>query len=94
MTIVSFLSRVSDAILNPIILLLSAVAFLYFVYGVVRYLKTDVADSGREEARNAIIWGIVGMIIMFSVYGLINFVLATFGIPPTDVRFIQSKLGN
>jgi hypothetical protein len=83
MTIVPFLQQVSGLILNPIILLLFALSFLYFVYGVFKYLSVDASDTGgkREEARDAIIWGIVGMVIMFSVYGIINFILTSFGIP-------------
>ena len=86
MTIVPFLQRVSNVILNPIILLLFAVSFLYFVYGVVKFLQQEADGKGteREEAKNSIKWGIVGMVIMFSVYGLINFVLASFGIQPTS----------
>jgi hypothetical protein len=40
-------------------------------------------DKSRKEAQNAILWGIVGMVIMFSVFGLIRFVLITFGIDPS-----------
>ena len=86
MTIVPFLQRVSNLILNPIILLLFAVSFLYFVYGVFKFLSVDVADASRKESKNAIIWGIVGMVIMFSVYGILNFVLSTFGIPAATVN--------
>lgn len=55
-------------------------AFLYSFYGIVRFLSLEAGDKDRDEARNAIMWGIVGMVIMFSVYGLIRFVLGTFGI--------------
>lgn len=83
MTIIPFLNRVNDLILNPLILLVFALSFVYFFYGVVQFLRMDAADKGRDEARNAILWGIVGMAIMFSVYGLIRFVLTTFGLPTT-----------
>lgn len=88
-TIVPFLNKVNDMILNPIILLLFAISFLYFVYGIVKFLNLDVADTSRKDAKNAIIWGIVGMLIMFSVYGIINFVLTTFGIPTSDIKYIS-----
>ncbi len=45
----------------------------------------DSADKDRIEARNAIMWSIVGMIVMFSVYGLIQFTLLTFGVAPSDI---------
>ena len=87
LTIVPFLNRVNSLILNPIILLLFALSFVYFIYGVVKFLQSDVADksAGRTEARDAIFWGIVGMLIMFSVYGIIRFVLTSFGIDPSDI---------
>lgn len=87
-TIAPFLNKVNAFILNPIIYLLFAVSFVYFSYGVVRFLTLDASDGKRKEARDAILWGIVGMVIMFSVYGLIRFVLATFGIDQSDVKYI------
>lgn len=82
MTIVPFLNRVDAYVLNPIIALLFAISFLYFSYGVVRFLSHDAdgKNPAREEAKNSIIWGIVGMAVMFSVFGLINFILISFGI--------------
>ncbi|MES3005288.1 MAG: hypothetical protein V4690_04290 [Patescibacteria group bacterium] len=93
MTIVPFLYKVNNLILNPLILLVFALAFLYFIYGIVMFLKTDPGDKGqtRIEARNSILWGIVGMVIMFSVYGIIRFILATFGIAPSE---IEGEAGN
>lgn len=70
-----------------------AVAFLYFVYGVFNFLSLDMnaADKSRQEARDAIMWGIIGMVIMFSVYGIIRFVLDTFGISPSDIQSSGAK---
>ena len=91
MTIVPFLNRVNDLILNPLLLLAFSVAFIYFFYGIVTFLRLDSADKTREEAKSAIFWGIVGMLIMFSVYGIIHFVLATFGIQPSDIDSSGAK---
>ena len=87
MTIVPFLNRVNQLILNPIIMLLFGVSLVVFLYGIVKFLTLDAGDTGtkRSEARSAILWGMVGMLIMFSVYGLIRFVLDTFGITPNDI---------
>ena len=96
MTIVPFLNNLNQLVLNPIILLLFGVSFIYFIYGVIKFLSSDAGDKGgkRLEARNSILWGIVGMLIMFSVYGIIRFVLDTFGISPSDpsVGFIRGSL--
>lgn len=93
MTVNQFLGRVNELILNPLIGLAFALAFAYFVYSIVKYLSLDVSDSkSRKEMQDAIMWGIVGMIIMFCVYGIIHFVLATFGIsnvPPEVQKYIR-----
>lgn len=92
LTIIPFLHRVNDLILNPLLALAFGLAFVYFTYGVIKFLSVDAADKSRKEARDAIMWGIIGMIIMFSVFGLIKFVLATFGIsgiPPEAEQFIK-----
>lgn len=85
MDIVPFLRKVNSAITNPLILLMFAIAFVYFLYGVVKFLASDVTDKSRNEARDAILWGIIGMVIMFSVYGIIQFVLDTFQVPTSTV---------
>ena len=82
MTIIPFLNRVNEFILNPLILLAFGLSLVYFIYGIVRFLQLEAGDKSRKEAQDAIIWGIVGMVIMFSVYGIIRFVLATFGVTP------------
>ncbi len=80
MTIVPFLNKLNEVILNPLILLMFGLALVYFVYGIIKFLSLPAGDKGRDEARRSIMWGIIGMAIMFSVFGLIHFVLATFGL--------------
>ena len=86
MDLSAFLSNVNAYILNPLILLAFAVSTVYFFYGIVKFLAkgSEVVDKSREEAQKAILWGLVGMIVMFSVFGLIRFVLDTFGINSSD----------
>jgi succinate dehydrogenase/fumarate reductase cytochrome b subunit len=94
MSIDTFLHKVNDLILNPIIALLFALSFVYFIYGIIRFLASDAGDKGgqRAEARNSIIWGIVGMVIMFSVFGIIKFVMTTFGISSSDIGDAKNYL--
>ena len=86
MTITPFLTKVDDVIINPLILLAFALATLYFFYGIVKFLNPNTGEKDKLEARSAILWGIVGMAIMFSVYGIIGFVLSTFGIAQPNAQ--------
>ena len=87
MDITEFLQRVNYYVFNPIIVLLFGVATLYFIYGIIRFLSTNAGDKSatRIEARNSMLWGIVGMFVMISVYALIRLVLVTFGITTGDI---------
>ena len=78
----AFLDRVIVQIINPIILLLSAGAFVVFVWGVFQFIVKAGDDTAREEGRRAILWGIVGLVVIFGAYGIINVALHTFNIAP------------
>jgi len=84
-TIVPFLYRVSSVILNPIIQLAFAIAILIFFYGIFQFISEETGDKGREQGKKKIKWGLVGMLIMFSAYGIINLILGTFNFPKPGI---------
>ena len=75
-----FLKKVVTEIVNPIILLLSAVAFVLFIWGVFEFVAHAGDETKRTEGKRAIMWGIVGLVIIFGAYGILNIALGTFGI--------------
>jgi len=77
----TLLAKIAAAILNPLIILAFAIAFVVFLWGVFTFIASEAADTKREEGKKKIIWGLFGMFIMFSAYGLIRLILGTFGIP-------------
>ena len=87
MDISVFLNKVNQFILNPLILLAFGVAFLVFFWGVFQFIASETTDSRREEGKKKILYGLFGMFIMVSAYGLIRLVLGTFGIPATGYPF-------
>ena len=78
----AFLARVVAQIINPIILLLSAGAFVAFLWGVFEFVRNAGDETKRAEGRSAIMWGLIGLVIIFGAYGIINLALGTFGIDP------------
>ena len=76
-----FLGKVVVEIINPIILLLAASAFVVFLWGVYEFIKGAGEESKREDGRRAILWGLVGLVIIFGAYGIINIALDTFSLP-------------
>lgn len=80
MTFAHFLNKLFDLILNPAIVLLFAVALLIFFWGIVQFISSETANTKRKEGQKKIIWGLVGLFIMFSAYGIIRLILNTFGL--------------
>ncbi len=80
LSIQSFLSRISEFILNPIIVLMFVVALLTFFWGLVEFIRSAGSEDGRETGKRNMMWGIIGMVIMVGVYGIIRITLSTFGI--------------
>jgi len=88
MLIADFLNKVNRFILNPLILLAFAIAFLVFFWGIFEFIFSGTADAKREEGKKKIFWGLFGIFIMFSAYGIINLILGTFKIPnPSYITF-------
>jgi len=79
-TVVPLLNKINQFILNPIILLAFSVALIVFFWGIFEFIRSETADKEREKGKNKIIYGLIGMFIMFSAYGLIRLVLGTFSI--------------
>ena len=80
MDISAFLNKINQFILNPLILLAFAIAFLVFFWGIFQFIASQTTDAGRDEGKRKIFWGLFGMFIMFAAYGLIRLILGTFGI--------------
>ncbi|MEK9161025.1 MAG: pilin [Patescibacteria group bacterium] len=58
-----------------IVPLLYAIAFLLFLIGVVRFLFS-MEDEKRNEGKKFIFWGIIGFVVLFSVWGLVKLLLS------------------
>ncbi|MES3005425.1 MAG: hypothetical protein V4664_00570 [Patescibacteria group bacterium] len=70
----------NEIIVNPLIALMFGVALAVFLWGVFQYLQGGDSQEARSTGGRHIFWGLVGMMIMISAFGIINIVLGTFGI--------------
>lgn len=71
------LDKIKENILNPFIAFLLVLAIAYFLFGVVKFINGFDNPSAREEGKKHMLWGVVGIVIMVSVYGLLSIVKAT-----------------
>jgi hypothetical protein len=75
------LCYVTGIINNSIIPLLFALALVMFVWGVIKFfiINSD-EEAKRAEGKQFMIWGIVALAVMLSVWGLVGILKTTFGI--------------
>lgn len=85
----TLMSKINDVIINPIVTFMFAVALLFFVFGIVQFLANPADEEGRQKGKQNIIWGVVGMAIMVSVFGIMRFVINSLGFTGPGGKEIQ-----
>ena len=87
-SVLTFVGKISTEILNPIIAMMFAFAMAYFVYGVVSYIWNPDNEEAREKGRKSMFWGVIGMFIMVSVFGIMKFLIDSIGADPTLMNYV------
>jgi len=80
----SFIASVNKEILNPLILLLFALALVFFFYGVFEFLSDPENEEKKTKGKSHMIWGIVGLTIMMGVWFILGVIIDTFNIKGID----------
>lgn len=64
-------------LVNPIIALLTGLAVVFFVWNVLRFIMSAGDEKGRGVAKNGIIYGVIGLFVLFSFWGLVELLRAS-----------------
>ncbi len=66
------------ALMNAIIPVLVIFAIAFFFIGLIRYIYNAGDAKGRSSGRTAIIWGLIGLFVIFSLWGILQFLTTAF----------------
>lgn len=75
-----------------IIPLLAVVALLFFIIGVGRFIRSAGDGKDIKDTKNLLIWGVIGLFVLTSIWGIISFIRSEFGfggnvgIPKIEVK--------
>ncbi len=72
--------KFASVVINPLILIMFAIALLVFVWGVAESIRQSSNPSAANTGKKHILYGIIGMVIMVSAFTLVNLLLSSFGI--------------
>ena len=73
-------------VLDSLIPVIFGIGIIYFFWGVVKYIRAAGDPKAAAEGRSIMIYGIIGLAVMASVYGLINFLTDSAGLNNTPVN--------
>ena len=84
--VASTIIYIINSVLVPVIF---ALAFIVFLWGIAKgYIFSIGDEEAVKSGHKLILWGIIGFVVMISIWGLVNVVANTFGLagsyaPPT-----------
>lgn len=74
------LNNLLKYIVNPLVALLFALAFLIFLWGLLQLMWNGANPMKNIQGKDHMIWGVIGMFIMVSFGAIINLIVSTFGL--------------
>ncbi len=72
-----------DIVTKILIPLAFGLCTLFFLWGIVKYIKSD-AGNEKAEGRRIMVWGVVGLFVAFCIWGIIAFLQSELGLPPIE----------
>jgi FtsH-binding integral membrane protein len=72
------LISIVQSVFSALVPLIVSLAVVVFLWGVLKYVIAGSNKDGKEEGRKFMIWGIIGLVVMVSVWGLVAMVKNTF----------------
>ena len=78
-TVGSVLSTIKN-IMDLLIPIFITLAVLYFFWGLGKYILSTNDENSKLDGKNIMIWGILALFVMVSVWGIIGVISNTFGI--------------
>lgn len=76
-------------IINNIIPFLVGLAVFIIIFGILGYISSAANEEKRTEAKNFILWGVIGVFLMLSVWGLVTILLNTFNLNNSNAIVTQ-----
>lgn len=60
-------------IINLLLPITVAAALLFFFYGLAKFVLAAGEEDAKDEGKRIMIWGVVALFVMVSVWGLVSF---------------------
>lgn len=65
---------------RTLIPIIFGLAIVFFFWGLVTFLRAAGDPKAQEAGRNQMIWGVIAIAVMISIYGLVAWLQTVFGV--------------
>lgn len=93
---VNYLSSLINSakfLLDQLVVFLIALAIVWFIWNVIKYAMSSEED-GKEKAKQQMIWGIIAIAVIVSVWGLVAILQNIFGVNTQGPGNVRGLLPN
>lgn len=73
-----------SALIQSVIPIIIGLSILMFLWGIFKFFFLANDDAGRTDGKKFIIWGLIALVVMVSIWGLVNILRSA--IIPSDAE--------
>ena len=88
---------IANNVLNLVKVLVTIVfvlAVVAFGWGIVKFIFAGGDPSGIAKAKAFLLWGVIGMAVMASLFGLVGFLQTYFGVEAGGLNIVPPQIRN
>lgn len=78
-------------LLNQLVVFLIALAVVWFIWNVIRYVMSNDLEK-KDTAKSQMIWGIVAIAVIISIWGLVALLQNIFGVSSGSASNVKGLL--
>ena len=71
------LQNILTYIVNQLVSLMIGVAVIFFLWGVFQFVRNAESSDERKKGGMNMLWGVIGLFIMVTAYGILNLIIGT-----------------
>jgi uncharacterized membrane protein YuzA (DUF378 family) len=89
----SLITYFVGCLLVPLVYIIIGLAVFIFVFGIFKIITSESPEE-KQKGRDLMLWGIIGIFVMVSLWGLVNILQGTFTLNNTDINPRQVTIPN
>ncbi|MBP9771526.1 MAG: hypothetical protein KBD16_01215 [Candidatus Pacebacteria bacterium] len=67
------LIKMFTSLVNPLIGLLTGLALLFFIWGIVQYILYAGDEKKKKSGKDTMVYGVIALFVLFSFWGIVRF---------------------